>query len=419
MVSAVSVCACSAPPRAALLGEPKNVPHDQYVTDNAEFDMFHDGLTSFSSKFTAATYDGNTYAVSPISVYLSLAVVSECADGGTEAQLLNALETDRAELKTNYPLLYGSLFSERKLNNKTIALTEPSNSIWIDTAVDYKESCIKTIADDFYCYSYSADFAKDNAAANSAIRKFVSDKTRGLIDKDFELSKQTLFAIINTLYLKDVWREFGEELGMTRDKYTFEGLTASVERNLLSGYYRTCRAYSGNGFEACYTTTEYGNRLLFMVPADGYELNDVLTAENINAAISHNYAAAAFDHEQKKIYNTNCLFPEFSASYDKDITNILASRFGITDLFGASCDLGKLTDESVICTKVRHVTKLDVNRKGIEGAAVTVVAADAASPGRMDDYEEVYETFTVDKAFGFAILDRNGTVLFSGAVTDL
>lgn len=93
---AVSVCACAAPPRAELLGEPKNVPKNMYVSNNAEFDGFCDGLVSFSSKLTAATYGETTYAISPVSVYIALSIVAECADGETERQLLSALNTDRS-----------------------------------------------------------------------------------------------------------------------------------------------------------------------------------------------------------------------------------------------------------------------------------------------------------------------------------
>lgn len=42
-----------------------------------------------------------------------------------------------------------------------------------------------------------------------------------------------------------------------------------------------------------------------------------------------------------------------------------------------------------------------------------------AAAGDPGEYEHVYETFTVDKAFGFAILDTTDAVMFSGAVTDL
>ena len=64
-----------------------------------------------------------------------------------------------------------------------------------------------------------------------------------------------------------------------------------------------------------------------------------------------------------------------------------------------------------------HKCSLDVNARGIEGAAVTVMVGDgAAGPG---EYEDVYQDYIVDRAFGFIISDHFGAVLFSGVVNGI
>ena len=93
----------------------------------------------------------------------------------------------------------------------------------------------------------------------------------------------------------------------------------------------------------------------------------------------------------------------------------LQQEFGVSDLFSASaCDLSSLTPDKAFCTGVRHVAKLTVNEKGIEGAAATVLPA-AGDPGRAE-YEEVYLDFTVDRSFGFVLTDPYGVILFAGVV---
>ncbi len=415
-------------PKSAELAAPKEVTRLEHSVDSDAFRAYKDGVEDFSAKFTAATYSGGTYAVSPVSVYLALALTSACADGNTEKQILSALNTDKAELEENYPLFYRSIYKElsakelyndRVAQDAIIASTLPSNSIWIGSNVGYKSDCIQDLSDNYYCYSYSADFSGDNAAANAAVRKFVSDKTHGLIDKSFDISPETLFTIINTLYLKDVWTAFGDEISVTDESYTFDGKTKNAKTPLLIGDYLPLRAYHADGYSACYTRTAYGNKLIFIVPTDGRSVDDVFTYANIGDVLSHDFKAQAVDDASKTRYETCCLFPEFSASYDDDIDGILKSNFGITDLFDSSCSLKRLTDDNVVCSKVRHVAELEVNRKGIEGAAVTEIAFAGAGAGEEDKYTTVYETFTVDKQFGFVILDGQDTVLFSGAVTDL
>jgi serine protease inhibitor len=66
---------------------------------------------------------------------------------------------------------------------------------------------------------------------------------------------------------------------------------------------------------------------------------------------------------------------------------------------------------------VLHKCKLTVDKKGIEGAAVT--ASDGAGAGDPGSYTNVYHDFVVDRAFGFVLTDSYGTVLFSGAVNTL
>ena len=79
----------------------------------------------------------------------------------------------------------------------------------------------------------------------------------------------------------------------------------------------------------------------------------------------------------------------------------------------------KLPDSNVYCSEVRHVTQLKVDDKGLEGAAVTVVAADRVTSAPMNDYEDVYIDFVADRSFGFVISDPNDVTLFSGIVRNI
>jgi serine protease inhibitor len=58
---------------------------------------------------------------------------------------------------------------------------------------------------------------------------------------------------------------------------------------------------------------------------------------------------------------------------------------------------------------------LDVNKKGIEGAAVTIAIACASS---IHVNKKVYHDFTLDKNFGYILTDSNDVVLFEGQVTE-
>ncbi|MBR2350910.1 MAG: hypothetical protein IKA67_02640, partial [Clostridia bacterium] len=89
-----------------------------------------------------------------------------------------------------------------------------------------------------------------------------------------------------------------------------------------------------------------------------------------------------------------------------------------SDIFDVDkCDFSNITDETLVCEGVVHQASLEVNRRGIEGAAVTYIPmAGAAGPG---EYENVYHDFIVDRAFGFILTDSYGTVLFSGVINNV
>ncbi|MCH5153800.1 MAG: hypothetical protein J1F71_01170 [Clostridiales bacterium] len=425
---ALSVCSCGkdgAVAKSTVLGTAATaqpLSHAQNI--DSAFCSFKSGVEDFSARFAAATYSGTNYAVSPVSVYMALSLAAACADGQTKTEILDALGTDGINLAEDVALLYRSLNEEYTVydgykGSKVTGMIRLGNSVWVNSGTTVKQSCIEELAEKFYCYSYSADFKNDNQSANQAVREFVSEQTKGLINKDFELSADTLFALINTLYLKDVWRRHGEDLFMT-DPMTFSGKNQDKTVKFLSGYYCYGRALVTDEYSAFYTTTANGNRLKFIVPNDGYTIDQVFTAENIFTVNTHSFSDNAVDHDNKLRYHTRCLFPEYKAKFDKDVAPVLKNDFGIKQLFDAGrCKLTSLTDERAYCSKVRHVTDLTVNKKGIEGAAVTVEPMTGAGAPGEDEYEDVYQTFTVDKSFGFIITNYYDTTLFSGVITDL
>ncbi len=76
-----------------------------------------------------------------------------------------------------------------------------------------------------------------------------------------------------------------------------------------------------------------------------------------------------------------------------------------------------MTNQSVYCTKVKHVAKLDVCRSGVEGAAVTEMEflVSAAGPD-VEERHDVYEDFIIDRNFVYMLSDSNGVPLFAGVV---
>ena len=408
----------------ALAAKAMEVKHSDAQQEG--YEAFIDKLDAFAAKLTYEVYaDSNKQSnicISPVSVYMALALATECANGETRDEILNAVGVTYDEVKNFTKVLYG--FSNREyyytnmMNNKKIlAFEELANSIWVDKNTTLKEDGINNLANNFNCDLFSVNFK--TSEGEKAINAYIKEKTHGIIDSDLDLSPETLITLINTFYLKEVWNEDGDELKFTDKAYDFKNADGSVTNTkLLQGYYFNGNIYEGDGYTSFYTTTEHGFDIKFIVPTDGHTLDEVFTSENIyniNNLGDYGY----IDEENKLLHHTRVFFPEYKASFDGDLAEILKNDFGINKLFDfEQCDFSNVTDEQLACDGVIHKCSIDVNDKGIEGAAVTVMPM-AGAAGPLDGYEEVYHDYIVDRAFGFVITDSYGAVLFSGVVNSV
>ena len=412
-----SLCLFSCNGKSTALGVAPNPQSLDYEVRNRQsFKDITAGAEAFAAKFADCAYadfEGDSNVVfSPISVFSALAFAAECAAGQTETQILNAIGVSKEILRSDFANLYNALSYEYKSGYNVTSRVKVSNSVWINDGVDFNNDCINTLAYNYYCNSFKTDFANDNENANKAVRKFIKDNTSGLIDQNLGLSSDTLFALICTLYLKDIWNYAGDDLPFADGDFTFKdkkGNESSVR--LLQGDYCAGRAVETETFFTFYTRTLRGYKIKFILPKDGYEVGDVFNKQNI--AYVNGIEDYQSEGQDGKNYFTRCLFPEFSAAYSADISQILKVQFGINDLFDvASCNLSSLTSDSVYCGEIRHMAKLKVNKKGVEGAAAVVMPGDTA-PGPS---ERICSDFIVNRAFGFILTDRYDTTLFSGVI---
>ena len=397
------------------------ITYEQYTAES--FVSFRNKMKSFSNKLSETItkrqfVDGENFTVSPLSIELCLGLAIRSADGETRRELLSALDMDYETFNTNYKLFYDYLFHE-KINNMGNLTSQCllTNSIWIDDEVTLKDSGLDALRDDYYCYAFDTDFNGDNAAANQAIKDFINYNTKGLINPDLGLSPTTLFVLMNTVYIKDIWNEYGRDLGFAPENIQFKNSDGSKSnKRLLSGHYNDGKKIVTDDYSCFYTSTNNGYNIYFIRPNEGKNLKDIFNKSVMDSVTEYkNYVKQ--DATKLERYHTNCYFPEFEVSGDIDLTSVFQEDLNVTSLFNpSSCDFSNLADSQVYCSNFKQLAKLKVNKTGIEGAAVTYMEyAGAVGPG---EYEDVYETFIVDKEFGF-VLTYNNSVVFSGIVNNI
>ena len=410
-------------PKANVLKEPSAF---RSVVKGADFEALSENILDFSADFTRESTKvldnkRDNFTVSPLSMFSALAVATPCSNGNTKTELLSGLKTTESLLTSEF----GNLFAESNYlrtlggeSNKIVKKEELTNSIWIDKNVEFKTDMLNLLADKFYAYSVSVDYRHENKKANRQMSKFVEEKTNGLLTPNFDFDPDTLFTILNTLYLKSLWNSTSDNLSTSNDQFEFVNRDGSkVKKNLLETFYQEGRIQRTEAYSSFFAETECKDRIKFVVPNDGYKLEDILTTETLFEINKQKYHG--FDEENNTMYFGKTFFPGFEAECDIDAKNILKT-LGIRDLFSDSkCDFSNLTDEFVYCDKVEHVAKLKVDKKGIEGAAYTAMQFKGESAPEPPTYKEVYEEFVVDKAFYFVVSDHNNLPLFSGIVNKI
>ena len=415
------ITSCSNGKATLLFEASKNFSISSGDLETENYQKLIAGAKSFSAKLSEELLkdyqDGTNLAFSPISIYLDLGLGARASAGNTQEQILNALNVDFETLNSSYKTLF-CLLNDEYDEGKILT----TNSVWLAQNQDLKfnEDTLKDLANDYHCYSYSADFANDNANANKAITNFIKEKTNGLLSPDLELSSETFFVLLNTLYLKDVWNILGRDLALYNGDIDFTNSDGSVASNkdFLLGNYETGLTYENDDFESFYAETLNGYELIFIKPKGDKRVEDVFTQENIEYLMDHDFSLGALDNENLLEHKTRVMFPEFEAEFFKEIKDTLITDFGITDLFNYKCDLTPLikTDAPHWCTDLIHATKLKVDRKGIEGAAISALVDAGAAD---DPYEKVFHDFVVDRSFGYLIRSGRDKILFSGVIETL
>ena len=375
------------------------------------YDEFVDKYNTFSSKISADLLKENN-VISPISIFSNLALLNYISNSNTRTEISTALGMSVEELNKNYQYFHNKHNFGRIVTDPTRTITSETNdnSIWIKNGLNVNTTTTQNLANNYFCDSYYIDFNSSNA--NNTIRNYVKKKTNDLIDIDFNISKDTLLALISTNYLEDVWGI--TELTKREDLvFTNSDLKKSNISFNVSNYYPG-KVVSDGSLNYFYTKTYSGYKVTFIVPNQSNNVREYMTADNIYKINKTVYNAL----QDNKYYYTRCMFPSFSLESDLiNLKYILKNKFGINDVFDSSkCDVSNLLNQSAYVSEIKHKAKLEVNEKGIKGASVTLSIVEGAA---MPEYEEVYENFIIDKTFGIIISNNTNEMIFTGVVDNL
>ncbi|MBO4868635.1 MAG: hypothetical protein J5585_02860 [Clostridia bacterium] len=384
----VSLANTSATAKAVFAGS--------YISYRNEYRSKGAKLVNFFDKLTQKLIDGEESAVvSPVNVYMALALLAECTDGSSRRQILDVIGVDSIEeLRDQTKLIW--LYNSR---DDEYGRSMLANSIWLTSGLPVKNKCTDILKNDHYASSFTGDFADNNY--KNALKQWLSDQTNGLLDQcinELVIPDETLVVLASTLYYKAKW---ADKYWYTEDG-VFEGKNGDT--NCVFNK-KTTRSYvyDGAGFNAYCERLSDDNYMWFFLPDDGRTVSDVLSRDLVSYINNNNSGV---------YYEVTIRMPDFDVDYNEQIIQKI-SELGIVDCMGPQADFTALTDDPLYLTSVVHAARFKADKEGVEGAAFTVELLSGAIPTEPPKYD-----FTLDRPFVFMV-ENAGVPLFIGCVNDV
>ena len=343
----------------------------------------------------------NNMMISPFSASLCLSMLAAGAQGETYSQMAKALGFDglpAEDIASYYKTVVDGILSADSSTKVSIA-----DAIWIANNMTLKKPYAASMAADYNAVIDKLNFA-DKATVLSKVNKWADKNTNGMIKKILDdVDPQTRMLLANALYFNGKWRE-ADAFSTSPRKF------ADIERKV-----RETKFFRGYGINTLWGQTSdgvtvfslpYGNgafRMVFVLPA--YEANFMQFLSGVDAA-SWSKWMGALGYEK-----VNFEIPVFKSDFTMEESFKKAMRKrGMELAFTPSADFGKISDENLYVNMMLQKTAIDVNEKGTEAAAVTVIGMKETSVAPAPP-----KTFIADHPFIYAIVEStSNTLLFIG-----
>ena len=377
--------------------EGENKEFTPIVLTKAEQDI-NTGVNEFGLTLYRSLYDKDKVFISPLSVSLALSMTAYGARGTTEQEMIATLgfgTATRDQVGDYYKKMVPALTGA---DNRTTL--EIANSIWVKNSISLRNDFSNGVKNYFSTDVFSKDFSSSGLIAE--INKWCSDKTHGLIKNAADnLDPDTVMALVNALYFNGKWTAEFEKA--QNGKFTaLNSKTVDAKLMTKTGSYKYSQA------DGCrMVSVPYGNGAFVM----DIILPEATGADAFNKAVSGlTWARYTNLIDAQRSAEVCITMPAFKMEYETELQDILAAM-GMPSAFGASANFTGITDDAALCIgQVIHKTLVDVDEKGTEAAAVTVVGMKMTSAGPS---ETVY--FTADRPFIFAIRETStNALLFIG-----
>lgn len=337
---------------------------------------------------------------SPLSVTLALSMTANGAAGDTREEFETLLGADVDALNENAASLLADYLALEGSTQSAIA-----NSLWVDEMLTANDLFLERCAAFYEAGVYQADLGAEGT--RNAVNDWIDQVTRGMIPQMLQkpLAEDTALLLVNALWLKTAWAE--EFDPNDTDTHPFTAADGTVtDTDFLSNGVRT-EGYFRTETAAGVVLPYDDGRLAFMAVLPDGGLDGWLE-ELDGETFSHLLDSA----EDTLVY---LRMPKFEAEWGGSLSDALKDLSLESAFDPGQADFSALGSVEggapLFVGSVDHRAKIQVNEKGTEAAAATVVAVPAGAEAEPMDPVEL----CLDRPFCYAVVDlERGVPLFLG-----
>lgn len=351
--------------------------------------------------FQQSMTKGKNSLVSPLSVFIALAMTANGAKGDTLTQMTDVFGFSVDTLNEEF----GSYIAN--LSNGEDKYVDIANAIWFTEAEHFtvNPEFLQMNANYYEAGIYAAPF---NEATVEDINYWVKRKTNEMIPKVLDnIDPSAVMYLVNAVCFDAEWKEKYTEAAIRDGVFTAEDGSLHKAQFMYSEESVYLENESATGFMKYYK--EGGYAFVAILPQKG------LTVEEYVASLD---GKQLYDFVTNRSGETvQAAIPKFEYDYDIELSEVLKTM-GMPDAFDSRkadfTGLGTSTEGNIFINSVLHKTFISVDENGTKATGVTVVA-----PGAECEPAEPKVVY-LDRPFVYMILDTvTCTPLFIGTVMEV
>lgn len=356
----------------------------------------------------AGRTEGENVLMSPLSVTLALGMTAMGAEGNTAAEFAEVFGMDKETL-AGYCLALMRDYNQLGGSSETNLV----NSLWCDPDLTLEDAFVNACEDSFRAELYHADLQSGDTVR--AVNDWVSEATRGLIPQVVDrFGGEAVLALINAVYFKN---QFSRPFETPTWEWTMDFQNADGTVSQPQGMSNGTRdeVYlaheGGQGVVLPYDDGKLG--LLLMLPDEDVSITDYLSGWD-----GQTVSGLLVSQETREV---SLVVPKFKAEWSGELSDALTA-LGLEGAFDSEkadfAAMGSNENGPLYIGSVIHKTAFEVNEKGTEAAAATVVEVLCGGLPEPPDDDLIILRF--ERPFVYGIVDlENGAPLFLGTMEQM